>query len=1760
MSIIMLFDSRWITRSTSFIWNHSGTCYISVQWSMVNLLPNHRLKRKLLPSFVFLDTVQRSVEHKNSKKSNEMYYPWFTKVIIHHFMSKDPSIPSRNKVNCHYVRDDHMFSTIKLVSRHQNTQQLGALQPIELTNEEIKNSNAYKEYYAVAIGAAPPKPKASNSTDEKGDDEGKDGDGDEEDDGDDGEERDGDDDDEDDDGEEGDDDDQEVERDDDKDDEEEGRDDEQEYDDEGYDEETRDEESFDPIPKTPENSDDEGNGKEDLGLNVGREEEHNEEEEEDELYRDVNINQGRGIQATLEVKDSHVTLTPVNLDGQQQSSSVSSQFVTSMPNPTLDVGMELIFETTLQMDVQTPTSVAPLPMFAPTMTPFTFATIYTTSQAPILPTTALSTIIQDLPNFSSLFGFDNRLRILEANFFEFMQTNQFAGAVFAIPGIVQRYMDQRMNEAKIIKEQVKEQVKVQVSKILPRIEQTVNEQLQAEVLTRSFHSSKTSYDVAVDLSEMELKKILIEKMEGNKETVTLKRRRNYDADKDEEPSAGPDRRSKRRREGKEPESASAPKEKATRSTGKSTQGSKSRQASASESGLAEEPMQTTFQMEKPSHPEFDTGAEDQPIVQSSQHPEWFSQQHKPPTLDHDWNKTLSAVNTLTPELLVGPTYELMKGSSKSLVELEYHLEEVFKAITDQLDLVNPESQQYPHNLLQPLPLIPNNQGRRVISFEHFINNALEYLCGGASNRKYTTFITKTKAADYRHIKWIEDLGRKRQQFYGFVINRESARHVYSKRRIITITELKIVEWHNYKHLDWITVRKDDDKLYKFKEGDFKRLRIQDIEDMLLLLVQGKLTNLKVEERFAFNNKDKKNRLMQIDELHKFSDGTLTDVRTALDDRLKGIWMSDDVLKLENFKKDESKSSQVIKSRKYLQNEYYALWKVIEFGDSYQAPPEEAGKGSASESFAKKKGRTVAITTEDMQKRKNDVKARTTLLLALLDEHQLRFSKLQAIVSHLEFMDVEIEQDDLNQKFLTSLAPEWLIGNGEVHTASVPNASTQVSTASIDVAAASISHDIVCAYIASQSNGSQVKYEDITQIDEDDIEEMDIKSDVAGFDKSKVECFNFHKMGHFARECRAPRSQDRGKRESYRQGPKKEEQAPKALMAIDGIKWDWSYMANEEENHALVADEEVPTKFALMAKSSLISENKVYDDSYCSKSCRKNTKNLNTKISKLSEKLSDCETNLYHYKLDLTKSNTSDLQNSNFSVSEHGESSDSIMSKPMIKFVKAADCPKVVKTNKTKTVKKLLIKYAEMYRSYSISTIGCGKITGKGIIKTGKLEFENVYFVKELKYNLSNVSQICDNKNSVLFTDSKCIVLGKDFKLKDDTNVLLRTPRQHNMYSIDLNNVVPHKNLTCLVAKASVDKSTKDVASQVVKKDVSFLRCIALPNWFHKAHMKFSNSDAQDAYNANAPESRIRPSETKWVLKNKKDERGIVIRNKAMLVTQGHTQEEGIDYEDVFAPVARIEAIRLFIAYATFMRFTVYHMDVKSTFLYGTIDEEVYVMRPPRFQDPEFPDRVYKVEKATYELHQAPRAWYGTLSKYLLDNGFQKGTIDQTLFIRMHRGDFLLVQVSANTPMDKENPWRKDGPGKDVELHLYRSMIRSLMYLTASRPDIMFDVCACARHQVTPKECHLYFVKRIFRYLKGHPKLGLWYPKESPFDLVVYSDSDYGGATQDRKSTTGGCQFLGRRLISWQCKKQTIVATSTTKAEYVAAASGCGQVL
>ncbi|GKE44061.1 hypothetical protein Tco_1471345 [Tanacetum coccineum] len=341
----------------------------------------------------------------------------------------------------------------------------------------------------------------------------------------------------------------------------------------------------------------------------------------------------------------------------------------------------------------------------------------------------------------------------------------------------------------------------------------------------------------------------------------------------------------------EPESTSAPKEKTSKITSKSTNRSKSQHKSAGESAHTEEPMHTDKDLEEPAHQEFDIGAtKEQSDKETSQHLDWFQKPAKHPTLDHDWNKTLPAdhgpvqpwlsilarqensrksfdeltdtpfdfsafmmnrlkVETLTPELIASPIFELMKGTCKGLVKLEYFFEEIYKATTKQLDWHNPEGKQHPYYLRNPLPLIPNSRGRQVIPFDQFINNDLVYLCGGVSSQTYATFVTKTKAVDYSHIKWIKELvpnamwsqttvnyGKyalwgtshwvcKCKQFYGFVVNRESARDVYFRHRIIAVIKLQIVEWHGYKHLDWITIRRYDDKLHTFKEGDFKRLNL-----------------------------------------------------------------------------------------------------------------------------------------------------------------------------------------------------------------------------------------------------------------------------------------------------------------------------------------------------------------------------------------------------------------------------------------------------------------------------------------------------------------------------------------------------------------------------------------------------------------------------------------------------------------------------------------------------------------------------------------------------------------------------------------------------------------------------------------------------------------------------------------------------------------------------------------------------------------------
>nr|GEX66961.1 retrovirus-related Pol polyprotein from transposon TNT 1-94 [Tanacetum cinerariifolium] len=1198
--------------------------YDSLRLSQAQIFWGLYHKRNIDYAYLMWEDFVYQVEHKNQKKNNEMYYPRFTKAIIHHFMSKDLLILRRNK--------------------------FGDMMPIELTNDEIRNSKAYKEYYAIAIGEAAAKPKASvrrtrSSSDKSitpptvvasprqkasakgkqtakaskakslsalskpsgsdadegtGDDnKGKDEDGEEEDEGDDGEEGNGDDDYEDDDGKGGDNDDadQEVVRDDEKDDDKEDR-------------------------------EDEGNGEEDLGLNIGKEERH----EKDKLYQDVNINQGRGVQGTLEVEDTYVTLTPVKPD-----------------------------------------------------------------------VTIPSEIIQNLPSFGSLFRFDDRLRSLEEHFSEVTQTNQFAGASDRFREEAQRENDEFL---RTVDENIKKIIKEQ--------------QLEAEVLTRSSHSSRTSYDVVADLSEMELKKILIEKMEGNKsiqcsdeqrnfykalidayesnkiildtygKTVPQKRRRDDDEDKDEEPFVGPDRGSKRCIEGKEPESASAQSKTAIKSADRSTTGSRSRQASASESAFAEEPVQTTSQMEEPSHPDFETGAEDQPIIHSSQHPEWFSQPQKPPTLNHDWNKTLPAVHgsihlwiselakqadtcssfnelmdtpldfsnfimnwlrvdTLTLELFVGPTYDLMKGSCKSLIELEYYLEEVYKATTDQLDWVNPED--YGH-IKWIEDLVPRTM---------WIQEPIDY---------------------DKHALWgVSHWGRKHQQFYSFAVNRESARDVYSKRRIIAVTKLKIVEWHSYKHLDWITIRRDDDKLYKFKKAIIKGYAFK-TSKMLLLIEQGKLTNLTDKERFAFNNKDKKNRLMWIDELHKFSDGMLTDVCTTLDDRLKGIRM-----------------------RIFMCSHLLYVCKI-----TYP-------------SFA---------TINNLVK--------NNLVQGL---PKMKFEK--------DHLWSACEQGKIHRKHhnsktvFASNKPLYLL------------------------------HMDLCGLMRVESiNGKQY-----------------------------------------------------------------------VLVVVDDyLRYTWVFF--------------------------LHSKNEASEDEYFDAS-------------------------------KIMKSSTTNVESSNVEVPSHEE--------------------------------EVFHESSESFQEESSSS---------------SLNDDVQQSSNEVRVPSSNTQSISNN-----------MVPNVD---EESTS--------HNVFNERLED-------------AYFDLSTSSI------KPANVAEALRDTDWVSAMQEELDQFARLKVWRlVPRPEGKT-IIKTKWIFKNKKDKSSLVIRNKARLVAVGNSQQEGIDYDETFALVARIEAIHLFLAYAAHKDFTIFQMDVKTAFLNGILKGEVYVGQPPGFVSKQYPDYVYALDKALYGLKQAPRAWYNVLSHFLIDSGFQK---------------------------------------------------------------------------------------------------------------------------------------------------------------------------
>nr|GEY72367.1 putative ribonuclease H-like domain-containing protein [Tanacetum cinerariifolium] len=936
---------------------------------------------------------------------------------------------------------------------------------------------------------------------------------------------------------------------------------------------------------------------------------------------------------------------------------------------------------------------------------------------------------------------------------------------------------------------------------------------------------------------------------------------------------------------------------------------------------------------------------------------------------------------------------------------------------------------------------------------------------------------------------------------------------------------------------------------------------------------------------------------------------------------------------------------------------YSIWEVILNGDSPTLTRVVDGVVQV-----------VAPTTAKQRlAKKNELKAKGTLLMALPDKHQLKFNthkdakslmeaiekRLQKLISQLEILGESLFQEDINLKFLRRLPTEW-----RTHTLIWRN-KTDLEDQSLDDLFNNLK-----IYEAELDN------DNLKQIDADDLEEMDLKWQMA------MLTMRARRRWHFAREYMSRRD------------------------------------ARNKDTQRRKADEE-PTNYALMAFTSSSSSGSDIESRFDVLSYKTGLESVEARLVTSSKNLSKLLESQITDKTGLGYDNqvfNSIVFNCDELISF--ESNESVPTSPVLDRYKSGEGyhvvpplytgtfmpfkpdlvfhdaptasetvhpvfnvePSNIKPNKEMSQSNMLSapiiedwsltqkmnlrgNLQQALKDKGVIESGCsrhmtrnisylfdfkksnggyvafggnpkgGKITGKGKIRTSKLDFDDVYFVKELKFNLFSISQMCDKKNNVLFTYTEYVVLSSDFKLPDKNHVLLRVPRENNMYNVDLKNIVPSGDLTCLFAKYTLDESnlwhrmlghinfktmnklvkvnlvrglpskvfennntcvackkgkehraswsgptwlfyidtlTQSMNYQPVvarnqhnssagiqenfdvgkagKESVSTQQYVLLPLWSTSSKDP-QNTYADAAFDVKEPESEVHVSPndekvigaeadcsnletsitaspipttrvhkdhpvtqiigdlssapqtrsmarmfkeqepkrvhqalkdpswieamqkerhqfkmqkvwvlvdlpkgkraigSKWVFRNKKDKRGIVVRNKARLVAQGHTQEEGIDYEEVFAPVARIEAIRLFLAYASFMGFMVYQMDVKSVFLYGTIKEEVYICQPLGFEDPDYHDTIYKVVKSLYGLHQTPRAWYETLANYLLENGLQVKQKEDGIFIsqdkyvaKILRKFCLTDEKSASTPIDTEKPLLKDPDGEDVDVH------------------------------------------------------------------------------------------------------------------------------
>ncbi|GJR11675.1 putative ribonuclease H-like domain-containing protein [Tanacetum coccineum] len=825
----------------------------------------------------------------------------------------------------------------------------------------------------------------------------------------------------------------------------------------------------------------------------------------------------------------------------------------------------------------------------------------------------------------------------------------------------------------------------------------------------------------------------------------------------------------------------------------------------------------------------------------------------------------------------------------------------------------------------------------------------------------------------------------------------------------------------------------------------------------------------------------------------------------------------------------------IRIKQYFQIQDYALWEVIENGDSWVSISQTTEENGITISKM-----STPATAEEKTKKKNDVKARGLLLMALPNEHQLTFSHIQIYI------------------FVCCKKSETRIGE-QIHKDDLEAIDLKWQLSLLSVRAKKY----------YQKTGRKIFING---------------NNIDRYDKSKVECYNCHKLGHFARECRASRSKEdqfRNQDNTRKQGNK--EDTSKAMLAIDGVGFDWSDMAEEQYSavpppHPLIYNR--PNKLDL-SYSGLDEFKEPEFKGYGPENSKKESNVVCEKESDNSKENSD-------------KSLVKELEHTpiieNWVQMMRNKMSLSLSLKIKTVIPTAAKIEKPVKKS---------VRYAEMYRSQRPR----GNQRNWNGQKSNQLGSEFVMYNKA-----------CFNCGSFKHVQKNCTYHQKKKVVNTVRPRIVNTARS---YRTPVNTVRPRVVNTARQNRTSVNAARAN-GFNAVKPSACWVWRPIKPNSASITLNRYNYTEMARAESNGC--SRHMTSNIVYLSDFKKFDGGYVafggenpVDKKEKLIRSDNgtefknrvmddfCREKGIKREYSLARTPQqngvaersnrtlIEDARTMLAdsklHTTFWAEAVFYClfmykivvnaenvdngepktadDIKSkdedaiqknsaipnynkirnyglpngkkvigtkwvfrnkkdergmsAFLYGTIEEEVYVTQPPGFKDPDHPDKVYKVyvdyiifgstNKEYVLLIEAMKAKFQNEDKYVAE-----------ILKKFNYSDV----KSASTPVDLEKPLVKDGDADDVDVHLYRSMIGSLMYLTTSRPDIMFVVCACARFQVTPKTSHLLAVKRIFRYLKGKPTLGLWYSRDSLFELVAYTDSDYARATQDRKSTTGGC--------------------------------------